>query len=68
MENAYYNELLEQLAIVQSNEPLMKALEKKMPNKSKATNYDTWIESSLEFLRENENLFVANIDLSIAYK
>jgi len=58
---SYYEELLAQLEVVQSNEQLINALEKKLPNNSLATNYESWVESSLEFLRDNENLFVNEV-------
>jgi len=61
MAKTYYEELSGELDAVLSNEPLMAALDKRLPNESIPTDYDGWIESSIEFLRSNKNLFVTQI-------
>jgi len=58
-ESSYYEELLKELEAVQSNEPLMKTFDKKLHNDGDQTNYDSWVDSSLEFLRSHKDLFVS---------
>ena len=63
MPKTYYEELLEQLNAVQSNEALMKELDKKLHNESTPTDYDAWVDNSLKFLRSHENLFIGEVSV-----
>jgi len=58
MANTLYDNLVEQLDAAAANEPLMLAMDAKLHNASVQTNYDSWVESSLEFLRDAESLFI----------
>ena len=64
MPKTYYEELLEQLDVAQANEPLMKELDKRLHNESSPTDYDAWVDNSLEFLRSHENLFIGEVPVN----
>ena len=55
---AHYEELLKQLDAVESNPSIIKALDARLSNSGQSQDYEGWINSSLQFLEENEHLFI----------
>ena len=54
----HYEELLKQLDAVESNSNITKSLDSRLSNSGQSQDYDNWINSSLQFLKENKNLFI----------
>ena len=54
----HYEELTKKLDFVQSNSNITKILDSRLSNCGQSPNYSDWINSSLQFLKKNEKLFI----------